>query len=118
MTYVLNTLRSVEATYRFYAENFNIEFADTYESMEEYINEGIFVSGDGVIRSMGKICIINDKGEQKELTDFDITVHYKIRRENSVSYVVSFKKLDHEVRHVEWPASFNETKICEFVSSF
>jgi hypothetical protein len=23
-----------------------------------------------------------------------------------------------EVRHIEWPSSFNETKICEFVSSF
>jgi len=118
ITYVLTILRSVEATYRFYSENFAIAFADTYDSMEEYINDGIFVSGDGIIRAGGRICMINEKWEQKELTDFDITVHYKIRRSNSVAYVVSLKKIDDEVRHIEWPSSFNETKICEFVSSF
>jgi len=118
ISYVMNRLRSTEATYRFFSENFAIEFSDTYESMEEYINDGIFVAWDWVIRSGWKLHIINEKGEEKELTDFDITVHYKIRRADSISYVVSLKKIDDEVSHIEWPTSFNETKICEFVSSF
>lgn len=118
LSYVLGCLRSVEATYKFYSENFWIEFADTYESMEEYINEGIFVSGNGIVRSGGRLVIINDKGEAKELADFDITVHYKIRRKDKVSYVVSLIRTDSEVRHIEWPMSLNKTKVAEFISSF
>ena len=86
--------------------------------MEEYINDGVFVSGDGIIRSGGRIKVIDDKGNSKDLTDFDITVHYKIRRKDKISYVVSFIKPDSEIKHVEWPMSLNKTKVAEFVSSF
>jgi hypothetical protein len=44
ITYVLTCLRSVDATYKFFSENFSIDFSDTYESMEEYINDGVFVA--------------------------------------------------------------------------
>ena len=118
ITYVLSCLRSVDATYKFFSENFSIDFSDTYESMEEYINDGVFVAGDGIIRSGGRIKVIDDKGNSKDLTDFDITVHYKIRRKDKISYVVSFIKPDSEIRHVEWPMSLNKTKVAEFVSSF
>jgi len=118
ITYVLTCLRSVDATYKFFSENFSIEFSDTYESMEEYIKDGVFVSWDGIIRSGWRIKVINDKWDSKDLTDFDITVHYKIRRKEKISYVVSFLKPDSEVRHVEWPMSLNKTKVAEFVSSF
>lgn len=118
ITYVLTCLRSVDATYKFFSENFAIDFSDTYESMEEYIRDGVFVSGDGIIRSGWKIKVINDKGDSKDLTDFDITVHYKIHRKDKMSYVVSFIKPDAEVRHIEWPMSLNKTKVAEFVSGF
>lgn len=116
--YVLRVLRSVEATYRFFSEHFGIEFMDTTDSMELYMNEWVWVISDGIVVSGDKLLIIDDKGNSKELTDFQISVHYKIRRKTWVSYVVSFIKMDAEVRHIEWPWSFSEQKIAEFVSSF
>lgn len=118
VSYVLGSLRSIEATYRFFSENFHIEFADTYESMEEYINEWVFVTDDGIVRTGWRLMVINEKGDTKELTDFDITVHYRIKRNDTTSYIVSLIKADSEVKHIEWPMSMNKTKVSEFVSGF
>jgi hypothetical protein len=62
--------------------------------------------------------VINEKGDTKELTDFDITVHYRIKRNDTTSYIVSLIKADSEVKHIEWPMSMNKTKVSEFVSGF
>lgn len=71
---------------------------------------------DGIILAGNSMRILDDKGNSRELTDFRIAVHYKIQRKSGTSYIVSLIKDDSEIKHVEWPMSFSEMKISEFVS--
>lgn len=115
--YVFRILKSIEATYRFFEEHFGIKFMDTTDAMELYMNEWVSIWAEWVMISGHDMLVIDDKGNAKPLTDFLITVHYKIRRKTWVNYIVSLIKWDIEVRHIEWTDSFSETKLCEFVSS-
>ncbi len=116
--YIFRILKSIEATYKFLEEHFDIKFMDTTDAMELYMNEGIGISSEWIVISWDGMLILDEKGKTSPLTDFQITVHYKIKRKSWVSYIVSFIKRDLEVRHVEWVTSFSETRVCEFVSSY
>jgi len=113
---VLSHLRSTEATYKFFEEHFDIPFEDAYDSMETYMNQWVGIVSEGIVQSGNKLMILDDKWWAKELTDFLISVHYKIRRSNGVSYIVSLLKDDIEIKHIEWPMTFSEQKVSEFIS--
>lgn len=118
LDYVLKALKSTEATYKFFNEYYNLGFADTDHSMWHYMDIWVGIMWEWIVSVWDKLMIINDKWVSKELTDFQISVHYKITRPTGVSYVVSLLKSDIEVKHIEWPSTFSEVKISEFVSSF
>lgn len=116
--YIFRILKSIEATYKFLEEHFGIKFMDTTDAMELYMNEWIHVSSTEVMMSGDEMFTIDAKWNAKPLTDFQITVHYRIKRSTWVNYIVSLVKRDVEVRHIEWVTTFSESRVCEFVSSF
>lgn len=116
--FIIKVLRSIEAAYKFLTEHFGIKFMDNDDAMELYMNDWVLVTAEWIVMNDEWMSILDEKGKATQLTDFQISVHYKMRRKSGINYIVSLVKRDAEIRHIEWPTTFSDTKLCEYIASF
>lgn len=119
--YVYDTFGSTTATYRFFNEHFGADFKIEEGSVSDYLRAGVAVnlSGSWLVEDKWAYYALTQKGDEKQVTDFLIRVHYKIVRVDSISYIVSLmNQVGYEVNRIEWKNTTSEQTVADFTQRF
>jgi len=119
--YVHDILGSTIAAYKFFNEHFQTDFKIEQGNMSDYLTEGVSVSltGSGIIEDKWAYYVLTAKGEEKQITDFTVRVHYKVMKNDQISYIVSLmNQTGFEVKRIEWKNTTSEQMVADFTQKF
>lgn len=119
--YVYDILWSVTSAYRFFNEHFDAWFRIEEWSISDYLRDWVpvWLSWSGIVEDKWVYFVLTQKWEEKQITDFTIRVHYKIIRDDNVSYIVSLMNQSwFEVNRIEWKNTTSEQAVADFIQKF
>ena len=119
--YVHDILGSTLAAYKFFNEHFQSDFKIEQGNMSDYLNQWVAVSlmWSGISSDKWAYFVLTAKWEEKQITDFTVRVHYKIIRNDQVSYIVSLmNQVGVEVKRIEWKNTTSEQNVADFTQKF
>ena len=112
-TFVKHAYKSINAAYRFFNTNFNIDFTSEEETTDYFMTKWVMPT-EGILQKGTYMGYENKEGIFVRCTDFVIYVHYRIVRPDEISYIVSLE-WEASVKHIEWKNFSGEGEMTKFL---
>lgn len=115
----LKHLWSIDVTYKFFNEHFNVWFTVSIDDISEFMQMGIALKGPGIFEKDGWYWIEKERWGMTSITDFTIRVHYQVQNEKEMIYIVTLiSRKWKEVNFIPWKNTMSETAMADFILKY
>lgn len=117
-TYVVKVLGDIDTAYEFFNTEYGTKFATGASSIDKFMTLGIVPDGSELYQQWSYLGYDTEKGFKK-ITDFIPRVHYRLQRDDSVTYIISVTWENGEVKKfIEAPNDSSESAMQKWIQSY